>query len=608
MATKNTGLNDETNAILDRLKKEGDLLRNRGAHSVKSVKIELGKFEAVFDTIALNVTEQTEMMRETLGIQQDAARAQARAAELDELKTRNASKFETVSEGPRGEKGVGVLSVLGTALNGVMGTLGKLAIGGAIGIAGAAVLWQIAKGFIDEKMGKGAADEWLDDTITSIKDFKNNVIARAPQVISDSLDTMEQGVEDAKGYLTTFGETIDDAKKTYEEQKEAILGENGVLARVTTSIDETIASADGIMTTATGVVNTARTSIDEASATLSQITGTFENVNFESLKSTFTRLSNELPPAANKILDFFANPLTHILPPLAAGLVAGGVANVTGRAIAGLVLPKGAGVGPGGSISPVANLRTAAIGAVAIGIGIFGDKVKNWLTSEDGLGDVDIAGVNVGSFLSGAVDVVGMAAQGATLGAMFGPQGALVGAIIGGVVGLGMKLYDWFTNKEAAEEAEMAKRVAEAEAEYQRRKEEYDRRAAELATMTPEQQEAALEGMTQAEVDAVGKGIDANPALAFQEEQNRLVREYENLRLGGDMTAVAAQSKLNQIRALERDAAAEGVTIVNYAPTNIDGGTQVGGSTVVKQATSVGVGTGGGTGVPSGSPFPGAVN
>ena len=55
----NPRVSEETNEILDRLKKEGDLLRNRGAHSVKSVKIELGKFEGLFDVIANNVMEQT---------------------------------------------------------------------------------------------------------------------------------------------------------------------------------------------------------------------------------------------------------------------------------------------------------------------------------------------------------------------------------------------------------------------------------------------------------------------------------------------------------------------------------------------------------------------
>jgi len=42
-------VSEETQAILDRLKREGDLVRNSGAHSLKGIKVELGKFHSVFD-------------------------------------------------------------------------------------------------------------------------------------------------------------------------------------------------------------------------------------------------------------------------------------------------------------------------------------------------------------------------------------------------------------------------------------------------------------------------------------------------------------------------------------------------------------------------------
>lgn len=597
----NPNLSEDTNEIIQRLTREGELLRNKGSHSVRSVKIELQKFEGLFDTIAMNVVEQTEMMRETLGIQQDAARAQERAAELEELKMRNVSSPAIADSQQATQKdGPGVFGIIGNALTGVLGGLGKLAIGGAIGIASAAVLWEVAKGFIDQKLGSGAADKFMGDTIDGIKNFKDNVITRAPKVIGDALDDLDEFREDAKEKWNKYTGVLDDASAEYEKQKEKFLGEDGVLSKVESSVDGIKTTVDELREDIPEMITTAKTTLNEASGLVTNITGVFEEVNFATLKSTFTRLSTELPPAANKILDFFANPLTSILPAVTAGLVTGGVARTTGQAIAGLTLPKG--VGPGGTINPVANLRTAAIGAVGLGIAIFGDKVKGWIESDEGLGNVDVAGVNVGSVASGAVDILGAAAQGATIGAMFGPQGALVGAILGGTIGLGTKLWNWFTNNNAKVEAEALAKQKEAERIYNQNREQYDTQAQELATATPAEQAAATAGMTDAQLAALDKGIE-NTGSAFIEEQQYQIGEYERLRQMGSPAAAAA---LARVRAVEEEARAEGITIVNYAPTNVQGGTTVGGSSSVQSATVNSVGGGGGTN--GGSPFADATN
>lgn len=75
-------LSIETQAILDRLKKEGDLLRNSGTNSIKSVKVELSKFENIFSTISTSIEGQIETLREAAGFSQDAAIAQQRQNEL----------------------------------------------------------------------------------------------------------------------------------------------------------------------------------------------------------------------------------------------------------------------------------------------------------------------------------------------------------------------------------------------------------------------------------------------------------------------------------------------------------------------------------------------
>ena len=79
-------LSEETQAIIDRLKAEGELSRNRGTHSVRSVKIQLQKFEKVFDSINANTIEQTKMMQRQMGIAKEAVEFQKNQEQFDELK------------------------------------------------------------------------------------------------------------------------------------------------------------------------------------------------------------------------------------------------------------------------------------------------------------------------------------------------------------------------------------------------------------------------------------------------------------------------------------------------------------------------------------------
>ena len=584
----NPRVSEETNEILDRLKKEGDLLRNRGAHSVKSVKIELGKFEGLFDVIANNVMEQTEMMRETLGIERDRVRELERQNELDELKNErvNTSPMSPAQE-PTSRDG-GVVALLGSAMKGILGGLGRLALGGAIGIASAAALWQVAKGFIDEKMGAGKADEFLDSTIQGIKDFKNNVIMRAPQVIGESLDKLEEYTDKAGEKFDSYVGTLDDAQAMYEEQKQRFVGEGGVLDRVEDGIDSVNQTISEIRTDIPPMITQAKTMLGDASETLGNINGLFEGVNFDSLRSTFTRISNELPPAANKILDFFSNPLTSILPPLTAGLVTGGVAKATGRAIAGLL--------PGnqaqGTINPVANLRIAAIGAVGLGIAIFGDRIKEWIT--ENLGDM------AGNVADWVIDIAGGAASGATIGSFFGPGGTLVGAILGGVFALGKKLYNYFMGKNEELDEDLQKQIdqkdaearAEAEAAAARRKDARDEAQLQSQSVAP--------SMSEEEMRKQG-------SMTPMPQANQALQD----KVAGFTDPGTFVPGLDPEKAAAVAQAAEGgdprqSTFVNYAPTTVRGGPSVGGSTTV-QTTQVNA-VGGGGGDASGAPFPAAGN
>ena len=77
----------ETQAIIDRLKAEGDLIRNTGTNSIKATNIQLAKFESLFSAISSNIAEQTDMMRTQLGIVADSQAAARTEAQFDEIKT-----------------------------------------------------------------------------------------------------------------------------------------------------------------------------------------------------------------------------------------------------------------------------------------------------------------------------------------------------------------------------------------------------------------------------------------------------------------------------------------------------------------------------------------
>jgi len=586
----NPRVSEETNEILDRLKKEGDLLRNRGAHSVKSVKIELGKFEGLFDTIANNVMEQTEMMRETLGIERDRVRELERQNELDELKSERvaASPLSPTVESS-GERDSGIVALLGNALTGVVGGLGRLAIGGAIGVAGAAVLWQVAKGFIDEKMGEGEADKFLDSTIESIKNFKDSVLVRAPQVFANSLDSLEEYTEKAKGKFDSYSATLDDAQKMYEEQKERFVGEDGVLNKVEKTVDDVQKTVSEIREDIPEMIDKSKELINDANKTMSDVKGVFADVDFPKLRETFGTISRELPGAANKILNFFNNPMAAILPSLTAGLVTGAVARQTGQAIAGLA----PGVSRPGSINPTHNLRTAVIGAVGIGLAVFGDKLKEGARDNFGEGFGNIADITI--------DVFAGAAQGATIGSFFGPKGMLVGALLGIVGTLGMKLYNWLTGTEEKIDSEVQKQIDEKDAEVRAESEANTRRIRDARDEVTVQSQSVAPSMSEEEMRRQG-------SMTPMPQANR---DLQN-KVAGFTDTSAFVPGLDPARSAAVEAAANAgdpriPAIVNYAPTTVNGGPSVGGSTTVQTSNVNAIGGGGGAGS-DGSPFPAAGN
>lgn len=167
-------LSEETQAIIDRLKAEGELSRNRGTHSVRSVKIQLDRFEGVFKSINANSIEQTKMMQVQMGIAKRAIEFEKNQEQFDELK-RDAEIIQennlTESEGRDDTK----INKFGDAIAKAF-TMKNL----VIGAAGLFVGYNVLKGFIDEKTNGGFTrfiDSFKDINWPGFKEKFNSMIA-----------------------------------------------------------------------------------------------------------------------------------------------------------------------------------------------------------------------------------------------------------------------------------------------------------------------------------------------------------------------------------------------------------------------------------------------
>ena len=140
----------ETKAIIDRLKAEGDLVRNSGTNSLKSVKMEFAKFENVFGAISSNIAAQTDMMRTQLGIAADAQELARTKAQFDELQAKEAPEKNdnTANQDVKPLKDVG--EELGNKISSAL-SMKNL----ALGAAGLFVGYNLIKGAIDEATGGG---------------------------------------------------------------------------------------------------------------------------------------------------------------------------------------------------------------------------------------------------------------------------------------------------------------------------------------------------------------------------------------------------------------------------------------------------------------------
>jgi len=76
---------DSEKELIDRIKAEGQLTRNTGTNSIKSINSRLDKFSVVFSSIETNLMQQTKMMEDTLKLQLESNETSKRMEQLAKL-------------------------------------------------------------------------------------------------------------------------------------------------------------------------------------------------------------------------------------------------------------------------------------------------------------------------------------------------------------------------------------------------------------------------------------------------------------------------------------------------------------------------------------------
>jgi hypothetical protein len=195
-------LSQETQAIIDRLKAEGDLNRNSGTNSVRSVKIKMDQFQGLFESISANIIEQTAIMQSNAGMAVEALEREKSREQFEELVAPDKNKPDSDDKKPLSEVGEKTGDSIAKALS--MKNL-------ALGAAGLFVGFNLLKGFIDEETDGGFSKmqatisniKW-GDVETQFKTMTSAVTAINWTNFSDAINNMSNTVNT---FTTWIGET-----------------------------------------------------------------------------------------------------------------------------------------------------------------------------------------------------------------------------------------------------------------------------------------------------------------------------------------------------------------------------------------------------------------
>ena len=196
----------ETQAIIDRLKAEGDLIRNTGTNSLKSVRTEFAKFDGVFNSINANIAEQTSLMKAQLGIAEEAAEKVKTQEQLDELNNQRNTNSQQNQDARANEDRLGDKFIEGAERIGQQFTLKNM----ALLAAGGFVTYNLLKGFITQ----GIEDNLLGmgDLSKSFSNFAKTDFKAIGDTIADlgpTLSSMQESMSTLAASVASLNEAIE---------------------------------------------------------------------------------------------------------------------------------------------------------------------------------------------------------------------------------------------------------------------------------------------------------------------------------------------------------------------------------------------------------------
>jgi len=243
-------LSQETQAIISRLKAEGDLIRNSGTNSVRSVKIQLDRFEGIFNTISANVVEQTELMRLQVGALAEQVERQQTQEQFDEIEKAAPKPVENEDDNSSDSKDTNKkIDKIGDSIGKAL-TLKNMAMAGA----GLFVGYNLLKGFINE-----TTDGGFDRMITSIRDtdftvLKDGINGVKWDEVKTTVNAMATGLSAVN--WTNFGTAVNNATNSINSFT-TWLGETGVGDIVSTVVAGGLVTA-GARGAAQGIMGSLR--------------------------------------------------------------------------------------------------------------------------------------------------------------------------------------------------------------------------------------------------------------------------------------------------------------------------------------------------------------
>ena len=179
----------DTEAIIQRLRDEGDLIRNSGTNSLKTVGSKLDKFGDVFKSINNGIQAQSVMLKQAQSIAEEQYENTKRQQDFDDLKS---EKIATDTRKNAEDRDAKLIDGVTKAFN--LGNLTKLLVGGA-GLAAAGL---IGKGFMDEKFPN--AFDGIGNVVTELKTSVEGLNTAASE-LSRTVNEVKNDIESFKNSI-----------------------------------------------------------------------------------------------------------------------------------------------------------------------------------------------------------------------------------------------------------------------------------------------------------------------------------------------------------------------------------------------------------------------